>query len=323
MSDIIIHSDNTPAAGTLGIPDLIRMFLAEQDVRGSSRETYARNIRWYFEWVENTSRQLRDLTLADMLEYKQFLLDKKLGSSTVGSYLTVVKLFYEWAAAKKLYPNITEGLKLPRMKKEFQKMPLKPEQARQFLEHFSKRVFSAAGDPKHAFSAERDFALVNLLIRTGLREMEPIGANIEDIGTRGGKRCLFIRSKGKSDKTDYVILSDKAWGPLANYLSLHPEGALGGAPLFVNQHGKRLNTSHVRKIVKAALRAIGLTGREYSTHSLRHTAASLMVAATGSSEGAQAVLRHKNAATTALYTGVAREQARLDSPPEELLDDII
>lgn len=324
MTDIIhIPSDdaNLPVSTGGSVADLIRMFLSEHDVRQSSRESYERNIQWFFKWVEETSRVLRDLTLADMIEYKSYLEKRRLSSSTVGSYLTVVKLFYEWAAAKKLYPNITAGMKLPRMDKDFQKMPLTADECREFLSVFTDRMKVCEPRSADMFSASRDFALVNLLLRTGVRENEPINANIEDISTRGGKRCLFVRSKGKSDKKDYVIITDKCYEPIQSYLAMRP-GAKGGDPLFVNQKGTRLHTSHIRKIVKAALRAIGLNGKEYSTHSLRHSAASLVVQAAGNSEGAQQMLRHKNAATTAIYTRMAKEQNRLDAPPEELLDDI-
>lgn len=331
MADIIhINSDddNLPVSSGGSVDDLIRMFLSEQDVRQTSRETYERSIQWYFKWVADTGRVLRDLTLADMIEYKAHLESRRLSSSTVGSYLTATKLFYEWAAAKKLYPNITAGMKLPRMDKDFQKMPLTEDEARDFLSVFTDRIKVSEPGTMEMFSAKRDYALVNLLLRTGVRENEPINANVEDISTRAGKRCLFVRSKGKSDKKDYVIVTDKCYGPIEDYLSVRrsvfaqfAQDVRPADPLFVNQKGARLNTSHIRKIVKAALRAIGLNSKEYSTHSLRHTAASLVVKASGNSEGAQQMLRHKNAATTAIYTRMAKEQNRLDAPPEELLDD--
>jgi integrase/recombinase XerD len=305
------------------ILELIELFLNEQDVRVSSKKTYEGSIKWFLEWMRLKKMDFKDVTLVHLKEYKFELEKRELGTSTISSYLTVVKLFYEWLEAHKLYPNVSKGLKMPKRVKKFQRMPLTPMEVKKLLAYF-KSIIELAIEKKKT-SAIRNYAIVNLLVRTGLREMECLEANIENISSRGGKRALYIRSKGKSDKQDYVILTDKTFGPIQDYLNLR-KNKLGGSPIFasnsnVNLDG-RMETSYIRKIVKAGLRSIGLTGKEYSTHSCRHACATAIIDASGSTEKAQWVLRHSNYSTTLLYGAMAKEKGRLESPPEELLDDI-
>lgn len=327
------HIENLPSLPDHNTPvripsaeDIVQQFLADRDVRESSKESYERSLKVYFEWVVTYSKPLSQLTLPDLLKYKSDLLARGLGANTVSSYLIAVRLLYEWLESKRMSPNIAKGLKSPRSSKSFKKMPLTAEQATQLLNYFKNAINAAGTNKPLCLSAMRDFAIVNLLLRTGLREMEPLAANIDNISARGAKRVLYVRSKGKDGKEDYVVLTDKAYGPISDYLG--DRGAVPiGSPLFAsssnNNAGGRVSTGHVRRIVKEGLRAIGLNGKEYSTHSLRHFCATMIIEASGKVESAQWVLRHANPATTMIYGAMAKEKIRLEEPPEELLDSII
>ena len=164
---------------------------------------------------------------------------------------------------------------------------------------------------------------MNLLLRTGLRTIEVVRANVEDLTYKAGTRVLLVHGKGRSEKDQFVIVTDTAYQPIADYLATRP-GVKAGEPLFTsasnNSKGGRLTTRTVSKIAKQSLRSVGLDSREYTAHSLRHTAAVTIMRAGGSIEEAQHVLRHSSPATTQIYTATIKEELRLRNSTESLLD---
>jgi integrase/recombinase XerC/integrase/recombinase XerD len=294
------------------IDELLERFLASQDVKKSSKDLYRRTLRQYFNWVISKGYNLSEITREELLIYKEELLSSGMSSLTVGSYITSVRRFYEWTEANKFYPNVAKGIKSPKRKQQFKKQSLTPEQSRELL------VFLEG-------KALRDYAVINLLLRTGLRTIEARRANVEDIAFKSGKRVLLVQGKGRDEKDDFVILTDKAYEPLARYLG--SRGKLkSGEPLFIstsnNSNGDRLTTRTISYIAKEGLKAIGLDGRDFTAHSLRHTTAVNILRAGGSMEDAQGVLRHANPATTQIYTATIKEEQRIKNAPEELLDSL-
>ena len=310
MADI--QHSTTTLQTTETVADLLERFIAAQDVKPASRATYRRNLRQYFRWIEESGRSLQHIELADLVAYKEELLTR-LTALTVSSYITSLRAFYTWAEAKKYYPNVARGLKAPRRRQQFKKQALQVADTQALLTHFEGRAL-------------RDYALVNLLLRTGLRTIEAIRADVGDITYKAGRRILRVHGKGRDEKDTLVVLTDKAWAPIRAFLETR-KGAHPEEPLFTslsnNNGGGRLTTRTVSGIVKEGLRAIGLDAREFTAHSLRYTTGVNILRAGGSLQNVQDVLRHANPATTQIYTRTIQEELRLKEAPEALIDGII
>lgn len=291
--------------------NVLAYFVSGQDVKESSRQLYTRTLKLFFEWVEKKGKRMADLTRTDILEYKDELFAKGLTSLSVASYLTSLRKFYEWAESEKLYPNIAKGVKTPRRVQAFKKQHLTDEKSSELLSHFQSLSL-------------RDFAIVNLILRTGLRTIEVVRADIGDITFKGDRRVLRVWGKGHDTKDDFVVLTDKAYIPLKNYLATR-KGARSGEPLFTSDShrntGERLTTRTISRLCKEGLKAIGLDGREFTAHSLRHTTAVTILKRGGAIEKAQEVLRHSSPTTTQIYTESIKEELRLKEAPEYLIDD--
>ncbi len=306
----LITTQKTELTTTLKVEKLIGAFIADQDVKQSSKRLYNRTLKQYFNYVEKTALQLDNITRANILDYKENLLDSGMSSLTVGSYLTVVRKFYEWTEANKIYPNVAKGIKTPTRKQQFKKQPLQALQAKELLKHLKT-------------TNKRDLAIVNLLLRTGLRTIEVVRANIEDITFKGDKRVLLVHGKGRDEKDAFVILTDKAYKPIEDYLE--ERGRVNSLePLFTstsnNNNGERLSTRTISFIAKEALKSIGLDNKSFTAHSLRHTTAVNILRGGGSLEMAQFTLRHTNPATTQIYTSTLNEERRLQNSGEALID---
>jgi len=298
---------------TLGIEDIVNQFINSQDVRQSSKNLYRRTLKQFMNWIDKHELKLGDLTRIEILRYKEELLENGLSSLSVGSYLTIVRKFFEWAESLKYYPNIAKGIKTPKRKQQFKKQALTQDQSKTLLVYFESRAL-------------RDYAIVNLLLRTGLRTIELIRANVEDLTYKGEKRDLLVHGKGRDEKDDFVVVTDKCFQSIQRYLKSRGK-VKNGEPLFTsisnNSKGEgRLTTRSISGLVKEGLRAIGINDRAYTAHSLRHTTGCTILEAGGSLSDAQAVLRHSDPATTQIYIETIKEKMRLKNAPEELIDNI-
>jgi integrase/recombinase XerC/integrase/recombinase XerD len=296
----------------LRIESLVDSFIQAQDVKLSSKELYRRTLKQYFTWIDRKNYLLSEIARPQLLEYKDELLNSGMSSLTVGSYITSVRRFYEWAESNKYYPNVAKGIKTPKRKQQFKKQPLLPEQATALLSYYQDKAL-------------RDYAIINLLLRTGLRTIEVIRANVEDITFKGSQRVLLVHGKGRDERDNFVLLTEKAYQPIAEYLATRGK-VNNSEPLFTsssnNSKGERLTTRTISYIAKEGLKAIGLDERSFTAHSLRHTTAVNILRGGGSLEQAQFTLRHSNPATTQIYTATLNEERRLQNSGEALLDSL-
>jgi integrase/recombinase XerC/integrase/recombinase XerD len=310
--EVINSSQDITLIPTLNIESLVDAFINSQDVKLSSKNLYRRTLKQYFNWIDTTNYLLNEIARPQLLEYKEYLLSSEMSSLTVGSYITSVRRFYEWTEANKYYPNVAKGIKTPKRKQQFKKQPLLPVQATALLNFYQDKAL-------------RDYAIINLLLRTGLRTIEVIRASVEDITFKGGQRVLLVQGKGRDEKDDFVLLTDKTYKPIAEYLATRVN-INSSEPLFTstsnNSKGGRLTTRTISYIAKEGLKAIGLDERSFTAHSLRHTTAVNILRAGGSLETAQFTLRHSNPATTQIYTATLNEERRLQNSGEALIDSL-
>ena len=312
MDLIVKQSQNIATVPTQRINELVDSFIASQDVKQSSKLLYRRTLKQFFNWVEKKGYILSEIARPQLLEYKEDLLLSGMSTLTVGSYVTSVRRFYEWTEANKFYPNIAKGIKSPKRKQQFKKQPLLPAQATELLDHYKAKSL-------------RDYAIISLLLRTGLRTIEVIRASVEDITFKGSQRVLLIHGKGRDEKDNFVLLTDKTYQPIAQYLA--SKGKVNSSePLFTstsnNSKGERLTTRSISYIAKEGLKAIGLNERSFTAHSLRHTGATNILRTTGDLEQTRLFCRHSNPATTLLYVGTLDEERRLQNSGEALIDSL-
>lgn len=312
MDIVVKQAQDVAIVSPQRIEELVDRFIASQDVKESSKLLYRRTLKQYFNWVDKKSYLLSEIARPQLLEYKEELLNSNMSSLTVGSYITSVRRFYEWTEANKYYPNVAKGIKTPKRKQQFKKQPLLPSQATALLNYYQDKAL-------------RDYAIVNLLLRTGLRTIEIIRANVEDITFKGSQRVLLVHGKGRDEKDNFVLLTDKTYQPIAEYLATRGK-VNSSEPLFTstsnNSKGERLSTRSISYIAKEGLKAIGLDERAFTAHSLRHTTAVNILRGGGSLEQAQMTLRHSNPATTQIYTATLNEERRLQNSGEALIDSL-
>ena len=319
----------TTTANTLtigaNVNQAVEMFTASQDRKPTTRDLYKRTVSAFFAWVNTTGRTVSELTVVDVIAYKTHLLSEGKTALTVASYINSLRRFYSWVEANRYGANIAADVHAPKREQEFKKRPLSVRKVGELLDYART-------------TSPRDYALVNLMARTGLRCVEVTRANIGDITYMGedNTRVLLVRGKGRDEKDNFVILTDAAFEPIRQYLAAERKGEPATAPLFAstsNHTGKaekhaydqdfdprRLSTRTVSEIAKKGLKAVGLNDHAFTAHSLRHTVGTNILRAGGTLEQAQMTLRHANPATTEIYARMALKERRFTEGGENLID---
>ena len=290
----------------------VPLFLKSLDIRQSSKNTYQRQLHEFFLWLgeQKVSFPSRE----DLLSYKEYLKnEKELAAFTVSGYLTAVRRLFEWLEATKVYPNIAKGIKGLKRRRGFKKDALTVDQVKKLLSSIDQSTLSG----------KRDYSILNLMIRTGLRTIEVVRANREDISKQGGETILFIHGKGRDGKDEIVVLTETTLQPIKNYIQargkVRDEDALFASHSTKNK-GKRLTTRSISRIVKNRLKDIDIDDGRLTAHSLRHTAITLSLLAGATPQEARAMARHSDINTTLVY---AHNINRIKQAPERKIDSFL
>ncbi|BDC34544.1 tyrosine recombinase XerC [Candidatus Dependentiae bacterium Noda2021] len=293
---------------------LLEQFIASQDITQTSRVSYRNALKQFFTWLESAcplspNRQT-------ILAYKESLDVKGLRPFTRSAYLVVVRKFFEWTETLKLYPNIARGIKgAKKQVKSHQKNALTIDQIKLLLGSIERSTITG----------KRDYALINLLIRTGLRLIEIKRSDIGDI-THETDRLLWIRGKARDGKDDFVLLTNQAYEPIQEYIKARTNITLK-SPLFSSlsdrNYGRRLTIHSLSRIIKQRLRGVGIDSTRVTAHSLRHTFGVMSMQAGASLYEVQLAMRHTAPTTTEVYLGDIEKLKRIQAAPERKLNDFL
>ena len=154
---------------------------------------------------------------------------------------------------------------------------------------------------------ERDYCILTFFLNCGMRLSELCSINLTDIGGDNALRLL-----GKGNKERIIYLNKACIDALNAYLVVRPREGIPPShanALFISRNKRRLSNKTVQHLVNVYLQKAGLEGRGFSTHKLRHTAATLMYQEGGVDVRVlKDILGHANLGTTQIYTHVASKQ---------------
>ena len=311
-------------------PPILTEFLSyHETIKAHSRRTvdeYFLDLRNFFRYI----KQLRDpalrdtpfekidimdvdlalikaVTLSDIYGYMTYLSrdrvqhqncensDKGLNAASRARKLATIRSFFNYLCNKVhlLEENPCKDIDSPKQMKALPRY-LTLEDSLSLLE---------AVDGKHR---ERDFCIITLFLNCGLRISELIGLNISDIQGEA------MRVLGKGNKTRMVYLNNACKDALARYLAVrHPISGKDRDALFLSERDQRISRAMVHSLVKRHLSAAGLDSSQYSSHKLRHTAATLMLQNGVDVKAVQEVLGHEHLNTTEIYTHIDNEALRV------------
>ena len=265
-------------------------------------ETYSKAIKQFFIYLQG--KGIKQPQREDIVTYREYL-SKDHKPTTVQSYLAAVKLFFQWTEQEKIYPNIAQRVKGAKLDTEHKKDYLTKKQVSKLLKSIDRSTLKG----------KRDYAMLSLMVTTGLRTVSIINANVEDIRAAGDATALYYKGKGHQEKATYVKLAEPVEEAIRDYLKARGR-ADGKEPLITStahrNNGGRMTTRSISRVAKESLIDIGLDSDRLTAHSFRHTAATLNLLNGGTVEETQQLLDHKNINTTLIYSH-ALERAKNNS----------
>ena len=181
---------------------------------------------------------------------------------------------------------------------------LKPEEAERLLQSCD----------QNTVMGKRDYAVLLLLARLGLRAGEIVHMNLDDIHWEAGE--LLVR--GKSSREECLPLPHDVGEALAAYLR-HGRPRCSSRRVFIRMHAPQQGFSGsaaVCEIVRRALSRAEINSRfKGAAHLLRHTLATTMLRAGASFPEIGEILRHQHPSTTEIYAKVDLSALRSIAQP--------
>ena len=313
----------------LEAPQILRDFLAyHETIKAHSQRTvdeYFLDLRNFFRYI----KQLRDpalrdkpleeidildvdidliasVTLTDIYSYMTYLSRDRvlhhnsahsacgLNAASRARKIATIRSFYNYLTNKVhlLRENPVKDMDSPKLKKTLPK----------YLTLTESLDLLASVDGKNQ---ERDYCILTLFLNCGLRISELVGLNIRDIQDDA------LRVLGKGNKVRIIYLNDACQAALASYLAVRrPIAGKDADALFLSSQNERISRSTVHAMVKKRLSQAGIDSTQYSSHKLRHTAATLMLQNGVDVRAVQEVLGHDHLNTTEIYTHIDNDSLR-------------
>lgn len=242
---------------------------------------------------------VRSVTISDLYAFMVYCKDElKNNTATRARKTSTLRIFFKYMSVQthQIPTNPAELLESPKVKQSLPKHLT--------LENSLELLNSVDGA-----NERRDYCILTLFLNCGLRLSELCGLNLSDISSDG-----IMTVTGKGNKERAVYLNDSCLAAVKAYLAVRPnEGivATDRNALFISRNHRRISPKTVQHIVKTYLEKAGLGGMGFSTHKLRHTAATLMYQhGDVDIRVLKDILGHANLGTTQIYTHVSDAQIK-------------
>ncbi|MFB6285266.1 MAG: tyrosine-type recombinase/integrase [Candidatus Bipolaricaulia bacterium] len=298
-----------------GVPawqEAIPAFLNSLDVSSNTVRTYEEALKSFTRWLASHDGTEAEPSPETVRAYREWLKGER-SANTVLTYWVALRRFFQYAVVNDhIQKNPVEGLKGLRRPRGHLRRDLTRGELR--------AVFEAIDTSTEL--GKRDYAMINLMARNGLRIVEIHRANVGDLEARQHRQIMRIWGKGRDERDEFVVLAEPTEAALDDYLDTRGAAA-SNEPLFTKASGSspqgeaRLSTRHIRRRITRYFELAGVKTDRTSVHSLRHSFVTLAIEGGATLMEAQAAARHRSIQTTMVYF---HEHGRLDNPVEDRID---
>lgn len=295
----------------------IKEFVSEiQGAERLSKNTvngYVQDINHFTNWLKDTeSKAFEKATEQDVKAYMGYLSTEckgrggKVGlapTSVNRKLASLVKAYTFLVDCGDIKNNPTQKVKRQKTDKNKKPSFMTEDEVDTLLQ--TVKTDSRKGIKKEA--VERDYAIIRLMVATGMRVSEVCDMEQKDIDFKK----LVITVVGKGNKTRYIPISQSMVSILQAWLHVRDKFKPNTNKVFVSKFGSALNRDTVNKMLKTYCNMAGLDSDVIHAHTLRHTCGTLTYKANGGDlRGVQEQLGHSSIATTQIYTHLADEAIR-------------
>jgi integrase/recombinase XerC len=264
----------------------------------ATRRAYRQVLNHFRSFVGKHPADIRE---GDIIGYRRHLEMLKRSPSTIVQHLACLSGYYELCMRRELaVNNPARSVERPHVSAYTAATWLSLEQARVFL----------AQPDLSTVTGKRDYAILIVIVLTGMRRSELCGLKMRHIARSGENIRLRYIAKGGSEVVREI--PDRCWEAIEDYLATSGRHLTDESPVFASLSAatkkrraeKPLTPEAIRQIVVGYARKAFSDSIRVSPHTLRHTAATLLRANGRGLEEIQSFLRHKRIETTRRYLHV-------------------
>lgn len=250
---------------------------------------------------------LESITPEAMEAWAQQLRKEGLAPASIRRKLAVLKIFFNYWVRKRVLDRS------PLWLLRFDIGKIKPltrtltvDEARRLLRQAKREVGRPPkrpyGDVDGRFLALRNWALVELLLATGLRVGEATTLLLQDLIL--DQRTILVRGKGGRQRLA-LLTENTSFQAIAHYYHHRLAVQSVTESLFLNRRRGQLSAQGISTVLRELARAGGIQ-RRITPHMLRHTSATLLLQNGADLRIVQEFLGHASITTTQRYTHVTR-----------------
>ncbi len=301
----------------------------ESTTASRTRLAYAYDLRIFFRYIkennpiyknvpmhEITISILEEITATDIEEYLSYLriYDQDGNEHTndergLSRKLACLRSFYNYFFKKELIEKNPAALvSMPKLHKK-NIIRLDPDEVARLLDQVENgEGLTEKQKVYHAKTKKRDFALLTLLLGTGIRVSECVGLNLQDVDLNNNG--INVQRKGGSEAI--VYFGSEVESALRDYLEEREKAktALEEEPaLFLSMQGKRITVRAVENLVKKYAKTV-TSLKKITPHKLRSTYGTSLYRETGDIYLVADVLGHKDINTTRKHYAAIEEDRR-------------
>tara|TARA_B100001971_G_scaffold204780_1_gene221341 strand:+ start:1898 stop:2800 length:903 start_codon:yes stop_codon:yes gene_type:complete len=270
-------------------------------------EARGKDLQAFFQWCQERELVRADAITKPILEaYQRHLYrhrkanGKPLGFTTQQSRLISIKAYFKWLTRQNHIPsNPASELELPRTERRLPMTPLTIREVETIL------IQPDLSDPIDV----RDRALLETLYSTGIRRMEVVGLQLDDVLIEKG--AIMVRQgKGRTDRVTPIGGRALQWierycDDVRPRLMMEPHER----SLFLSLYGEALSADYLTRLVGQYVKKADI-GRTGSCHLFRHACATLMLENGADMCYVQSMLGHDCIASTQVYTELSIRQLK-------------
>ena len=301
------------------LEELIILYLLEKDITKGTKSLYLAVFKDYINYLKD--KEIYNITTLDLSGYIEHEKNKGYTNGWIYHQIGTLKAFYRYLSIhykrldlpKSYAYDISEPIKNVSLKTCDEKKTLTPEEAKKLILYLKL-------NRKYIWHY-RDYALIYLMITTGMRSIEIRRSRIKDIKVIKEKFVLYIQGKGQTSKDDYVKLTPGVKEALNDYLNKRNDKN----PYLFISHSKHSDIKYLSRgffngMIKRVLHDSGIKDKEITPHTLRHTSATLNLMRGGTLKQTQKLLRHTSISTTLIY---AHHLKNIKYPQESQIESYI
>lgn len=260
----------------------------------TTAHTYRNRLRWFGEWLASTGIPLAAVTRDTVQQYLSDLRTQDYSPKSMRSQVSILKGFFSWLADEKEL--------LPRNPLARLRSPKVPRRLPRILDETDALKLMAAAQ------TTRERVVLELLYGSGVRAAELLEIRLGDLNLAAAD--VLIKGKGGDEAmqpmSGAAVLAVQAWLP--ERAAIVARFQLPTDALLVGRQGP-LRKSMLKNIVAGVAARAGIDKRVYP-HLLRHCFATHLLNGGADLRAVQELMRHKNLATTQIYTHVSRERLK-------------